>query len=42
MKLTTRQDIEAPLDFVYARLTDFDHFERMPCDAAPKSNAPTG
>ena len=29
MKLTTKQDIEAPLDFVYARLTDFDHFERM-------------
>ena len=29
MKLTTRQDIEAPLDFVYTRLTDFDHFERM-------------
>ena len=29
MKLTTRQDIEAPLDFVYAQLTDFDHFERM-------------
>ena len=29
MKLTTRQDIEAPLDVVYARLTDFDHFERM-------------
>ena len=29
MKLTTRQDIEAPLDFVYARLTDFDQFERM-------------
>jgi uncharacterized protein YndB with AHSA1/START domain len=29
MKLTTRQDIEAPLEFVYARLTDFDHFERM-------------
>ncbi len=29
MKLTTRQDIEAPLDFVYAKLTDFDHFERM-------------
>jgi uncharacterized protein YndB with AHSA1/START domain len=29
MKLTTRQDIEAPLDFVYARLTDFSHFERM-------------
>lgn len=29
MKLTTKQDIEAPLDHVYARLTDFDHFERM-------------
>jgi uncharacterized protein YndB with AHSA1/START domain len=29
MKLTTRQDIEAPLDVVYARLTDFEHFERM-------------
>ncbi|MEZ5798573.1 MAG: SRPBCC family protein [Paracoccaceae bacterium] len=29
MKLTTRQDIEAPLDFVYAALTDFDQFERM-------------
>ncbi len=29
MKLTTRQDIEAPLDVVYQRLTDFEHFERM-------------
>ncbi len=29
MKLTTKQDVEAPLDVVYARLTDFDHFERM-------------
>jgi uncharacterized protein YndB with AHSA1/START domain len=29
MKLTTRQDIEAPLDVVYARLTDFENFERM-------------
>lgn len=29
MKLTSRQDIEAPLDVVYARLTDFDNFERM-------------
>lgn len=29
MKLTTKQDIEAPIDFVFARLTDFDHFERM-------------
>lgn len=29
MKLTTRQDIEAPLNFVFAQLTDFDQFERM-------------
>ena len=29
MKLTSKQDIEAPLDVVYARLTDFEHFERM-------------
>ena len=29
MKLTTRQDIEAPLDFVHAKLTDVDQFERM-------------
>jgi uncharacterized protein YndB with AHSA1/START domain len=29
MKLTTRHDIEAPLDFVFGRLTDFDQFERM-------------
>jgi hypothetical protein len=29
MKLTTRQDIEAPLDFVYGQLTDFAQFERM-------------
>lgn len=29
MKLTTRQDIEAPIDFVYGRLSDFDQFERM-------------
>jgi uncharacterized protein YndB with AHSA1/START domain len=29
MKLTTRQDIEAPLDFVFAQLTDFEQFERM-------------
>ncbi|WP_225030440.1 SRPBCC family protein [Xinfangfangia pollutisoli] len=29
MKLTTRQDIEAPMDFVFAQLTDFDQFERM-------------
>jgi uncharacterized protein YndB with AHSA1/START domain len=29
MKLTSRQDIEAPLDVVYARLTDFENFERM-------------
>lgn len=29
MKLTTRQDIEAPLDFVYAQMSDFAQFERM-------------
>ncbi|MGA0540493.1 SRPBCC family protein [Neotabrizicola sp. VNH66] len=29
MKLTTKQDIEAPLDFVYGQLTDFEQFERM-------------
>lgn len=29
MKLTSRQDIEAPIDFLYAQLTDFDQFERM-------------
>ena len=29
MKLTTKQDIEASLDFVYGQLTDFDQFERM-------------
>lgn len=29
MKLQSRQDIEAPLDFVFDQLTDFDQFERM-------------
>ncbi|MCB6179554.1 SRPBCC family protein [Rhodobacter sp. Har01] len=29
MHFTTRQDIEAPLDFVDAYLMEFDHFERM-------------
>ncbi|VDC25191.1 SRPBCC family protein [Pseudogemmobacter humi] len=29
MKLGTRQDIEAPLDFVWQQLTDFEQFERM-------------
>lgn len=29
MRLTTRQDIEAPLDFVYAQMADFAQFERM-------------
>lgn len=29
MKLTSKQDIEAPLEVVYARLTDFEQFERM-------------
>lgn len=29
MKLTSRQDIEAPIDFLYGQLTDFEQFERM-------------
>lgn len=29
MKLTTRQDIEAPLDFVYDQMADFGQFERL-------------
>ena len=29
MKLTTKLDVEAPLDFVYGYLSDFDQFERM-------------
>lgn len=29
MRLSTRQDIETPIDFVYAQLVDFDQFERM-------------
>jgi len=28
MKLTTRQDVEAPIEEVFAALTDFDSFER--------------
>lgn len=29
MKFSTRQDIEAPVNFVFSRLTDFDGFERQ-------------
>ncbi len=29
MKFSSKQDIEAPLDFVWQELTDFAHFERM-------------
>ncbi len=29
MKLSTREDIEAPIDTVYAAVTDFDGFERQ-------------
>lgn len=29
MKFTSREDIEAPLDVVFERLTDFDQFERQ-------------
>lgn len=29
MKLTSRQDIEAPIEVVFQHLTDFDQFERM-------------
>jgi hypothetical protein len=29
MKFSTRQDIEAPADYVFARITDFDSLERQ-------------
>jgi len=29
MKFSTRQDIEAPIDFVFERATDFDGFQRQ-------------
>ncbi len=28
MKLSTREDIEAPISYVYGRISDFAHFER--------------
>jgi hypothetical protein len=29
MKFSTRQDIEAPIEFVFSQITDFDRFERQ-------------
>ncbi|WP_112310656.1 SRPBCC family protein [Pseudogemmobacter bohemicus] len=29
MRFSSKQDIEAPLDFVWKEITDFEHFERM-------------
>ncbi|MGI3169362.1 SRPBCC family protein [Pseudooceanicola sp. C21-150M6] len=29
MKFSTREDVSAPLESVFAQLTDFDHYEKM-------------
>lgn len=46
MKLSTREDIEAPIDAVYAAVTDFDAFERglmkRGIDVVRESEAPVG
>jgi len=41
MKLAAKYDVEAPVDFVFAQLIDFEGWERRRCGAAPMSAAPT-